>query len=95
MPDCAVAAPPLDPTPQYPYEAHVTTYDIVHWVFKDADTRAQNAGLNYPRLGHLALLHELLSHETQSSLSPFDRKVLWHERWNLAWEAVDLYRTCR
>jgi tetratricopeptide (TPR) repeat protein len=90
--DTLIATPPLDPTPRNFNEQRWMTYDIVYGVIKDADNRAQSVGLRYPRLGHLSLLHELLTEVVQWGFGNLDRNALEHERWNIAWQTVELYR---
>lgn len=90
--DALIAAPPLDPAPKDFNEQRLMTYDIVYGAIKNADDRARSVGLHYPRLGHLALLHELLTVVVAWSFGNLDRNALEHERWNIAWQARELYR---
>lgn len=67
------------------------TFNIVYGALQDADSRARRADLRYPRLGHLSLLHELLS-DFRSSVWIEDKKSLERERWDLAWQTISIYR---
>jgi tetratricopeptide (TPR) repeat protein len=88
-----IAAPPLDPEPPDFNVQRLMTFDIVYAVFKDADDRARNAGLRYPRLDHLSCLHELLADVEMWSFGNLDHKALAHEKWTIALQTVEIYRS--
>ncbi len=94
--DTLIAMPPLDPAPDNRNQTRLMTYDIVYGTIKDADDRAISVGLHYPRLGHLSLLHELLTEVVQwGGFGNPDKSALEHEKWQIAWQTAQLYRALR
>lgn len=85
-------APPLNSPPRDFNEERLRTYDIVYGVILDAERRAKEAGLRYPLLSHLSLHNELLSTVANWSFGGLDRTALRKEKWDILWEAIDLYR---
>jgi tetratricopeptide (TPR) repeat protein len=91
--DRAIAAlkesPPSNLSARDPSDERLTVYDLVYDILTDADQRAKEAGLTYPRLNHLSLLYELDC--TSTAAGRLEKSRLRREMRMLLTETIELY----